>query len=987
MQKPKAADFDNEQDYLNNWAGWQVNTGSWSEPVPTDWKAPVVTPPTPVAQTSPQPNGMLTNTATPQMAVEGGPQPEPVAQTSYQPDGMITNAATPQMAVEGGPQPEAVASVPRPADYTSETDFLNAVAGYRVSTGEFNLTPDDYSAWGNYQDSLSTSTEDTYVAPPADYVPEYIEPYGAPDKNNGDFEGYGEAEDTYEAPPADYVPEYVKPKTTQIEDLFSNELGGSTEADDPFAIDVEAEDTYEAPPTDYVPEYIAPVGTATGYREDGDVSSSPDMNVDSNGFEYGAPDKNNGDFEESKPRWTATGTPSQAVQDRMDETGLSEQEVLNEIEASLGSIEGSNLFPDDFQLGDGVEEYLEENPLYFSENRIQNVTDRYGLSRDDIPDSVFEADGSINPNRFNDWFSGEVNLNRQEQRDSWNEQHAENTSGFDDVYNSGTTNQQLNFLYDRFEEGKIDRKTYSQLAANALMAGREEWDNTVYFVHHDDNLYSVPERWTTNNDVHFFSNQVVLHPDQETLGSAANANAFTNDDAAFFRNEIGQTNNKNSDVSSWVSMRDSVLNPMLRMVGAVVTGGWTEKIYTSYKIATGQTLNASDYVNIVIGGLEASGVIAPPVAIDGDMVNPIVGGTVGGQIGGEILLGGPLTDGIGLWGLDYVSTVGVINAAINQDPLGVITAGTGWMQQGFEALGVPPSIANDIDFLKASRETLDMLANGESVQDSMEAGFVRYIKEGGGFGIELDNGDFFDFDFGVVGDAFDYVSDVVGTVSSTLGDYVDPVLQQVGNTGQDFFDAASDTIGDAGSALGDYIDPVIGAVGDAQEAAAEVIGDVSSDIGDVTDPITSAIGDTGSALDDVASDAIGDASSAIDDYVIQPVIEAVENVDLPDIDLPDIDLPEVDLPDIDLPEVDLPEVDLPDLNLGLPDFNLGYNTGMMSGTRTTDSLFSKDLFKFKTEIGVSPQEQLIQATPRRQQKQEYADLFEDPFASTFNFKV
>ena len=467
-------------------------------------------------------------------------------------------------------------------------------------------------------------------------------------------------------------------------------------------------------------------------------------------------------------------------------------------------------------------------------------------------------------------------------------------------------------------------------------------------------------------------------------------------------------------------------NPIFRTGLALATWGLTEKLYTTYKVATGQTLNASDYVNIVIGGLEASKVIAPPVDISGDMVNPIAGGTVGGQIGSELLLGGPLTDGVGLWGLDYASTVGVINAAINQDPLGVLAAGTGWMQQGFEALGVPPSVANDVDFLKAARETMDMLANGESVQDSMEAGFVRYVKEGGGFGVDLDDGGFFDFDFGVIGDAFNYVSDAVGTVSSTLGDYIDPVLQGTVNIGQDLVAEASDMVGDASSALGDYIDPVLGAVGDAQEAAAEVIGDVSSAIGDVTDPITSAIGDTGSAiddavsdaigdvssavgdvtdpitgaigdagsalddvvsdaigdassaigdvtdpitsaigdagsaLDDVVSDAIGDASSAVDDNVIQPVIEAVENVDLPDIDLPDIDLPEVDLPslDVDLPDVELPDFDWSlifgdeeeeeeeELMTPLGQFLLGTQVGLTEKPLLRyDDPFSEDIFK------------------------------------------
>jgi hypothetical protein len=58
------------------------------------------------------------------------------------------------------------------------------------------------------------------------------------------------------------------------------------------------------------------------------------------------------------------------------------------------------------------------------------------------------------------------------------------------------------------------------------------------------------------------------------------------------------------------------------------------------------------------------------------------------------------------------------------------------------------------------------------------------------------------------------------------------------------------------------------------------------------------------------------------------------------------------LPDIDLPSVDLPSIDLPfDL---LP--SLMSDTGedfIPSPTRTTDSLFNDELFKFETEIGIS----------------------------------
>ena len=1120
MQKPKAADFDNEQDYLNNWAGWQVNTGSWFEPVPTDWKAPVVTPPTPVAQTSPQPNGMLTNTTTPQMAVEGGPQPEPVAQTSSQPDGMITNTATPQMAVEGGPQPvepsmesfstardysnaynrwwrktsggadiatapvpkpwrawtdankpapvtptpvaqtspqpdgmltntltpqtaveddprpEVVASVPRPADYTSETDFLNAAAGYRISTGEFNLTPDDYSAWGNYQDSLSTSTEDTY-----------------------------------EAPPADYVPEYVKPETTQIEDLFSNELGGSTEEDDPFAIDVESEDKYVSPPDDYVPEYTAPVETATGYREDNDVSSSPEVSVET---ATGYREDNDVSSSPEVSQDTATGYREDGDVTSSPEVSVDTNTDLNladgdytDFEVDYGDIDLSSLnntFNQDAVLPEGYTEYTEgalgenfvpewwptyeegvyagqpvhyanlndsqkelakeyytwadgfieeggsfgtsatvgdpANPLYFREqastelyNSMTKQLEDLGLTPDDIDGDLLEmarmSSGSDTADQTErdtgyELFIRQVNpyiteKNQVERQALYDSLSSGDMESFNSLFSGSDINAQTNLLYRLYSEGGLSKEDYSK-----SMAGIHQEANPDYsYFFDDDELFRVATK-TVEEDPQFAMSRgaieyIRLFPDSGAYNYTDSEDVRGMDWEERFARNLGIPANNyhfSDDDSSWVNARDKVLIPLGRAALALYTAGATEKLYTAYKVATGETLNASDYVNIVVGGLEATGVIAPPAAVDGDMVNPIGGGTVGGQMGGELLTGGPITDGVGLFGLDYVPTVGVINAAINQDPIGVIAAGTGWMQQGFESLGVPPSVANDVDFLKAARETMDMLANGESVQDSMEAGFERYIKEGGGFGIELDNGDFFDFDFGVVGDAFDYVSDAVGTVSSTLGDYVDPVLQQVGNTGQDFIDAASDTIGDASSALGDYVDPVIEAVADAQEATAEVIGDVSSAVGDVTDPITSAIGDTADDIIDATGDVIDDTVDVIAD-TFEPLVDAADDI---------IDATGDVIGDLGdaLPDLNL---SLPDLNLGLPDFNLGYNTGMMSGTRTTDSLFGKDLFKFKTEIGVSPQEQLIQATSRRQQKQEYADLFEDPFSSTFNFKV
>ena len=925
MQKPKAADFDNEQDYLNNWAGWQVNTGSWSEPVPTDWKAPVVTPPTPVAQTSPQPNGMLTNTATPQMAVEGSPKPEAVAQSSPQPDGMLANALTPQMAVEGSPKPEAVASVPRPADYTSETDFLNAMAGYRINTGEFNLTPDDYSAWGNYQDSLSTPTEDKY-----------------------------------EAPPANYVPEYVKPETTQIEDLFSNELGGSTEAGDPFAIDVESEDTYVSPPDGYVPEYIEQVeygapdknNQATGALEDADAST--DLNLADDGYTDFEVDYDNIDLssldntenqdavlpegfteytggtlgENFVPDWWPTYEEGVYAGQPVHYANLndSQKELAKEYYTWADSfIEEGGSFGTGANLGDSP------NLLYSREqtstelyNSMTKQLEDLGLTPDDIDGDLLEmarmSGGSDTADQTErdtgyELFIRQVNpyiteKNQAERQALYDSFGTGDMESFKSEFSSADINTQANLMYRLYSEGGLSEEEYRK-----SMAGVHQEANPDYlYFFDDDELFRVAKE-TYEEDPDFAMSRgaieyIRLFPDSGAYNYTDSEDVRGIDWEERFARSLGiPTDNYHfsDDNSFWVDARDKVIIPLGRAALALYTSGLTEKLYTAYKVATCETLNASDYVNIVVGGLEATGVIAPPVDISGDMVNPIAGGTVGGQIGSELLLGGSLTDGVGLWGLDYASTVGVLNAAINQDPIGVIAAGTGWMQQGFESLGVPSSVANDVDFLKAARETMNMLADGESVQDSMEAGFERYIKEGGGFGIELDDGGFFDFDFGVVGDVFDYVSDVVGTVSSTLGDYIDPVLQGAVDIGQD-----------VSSALGDYIDPVVEAVADAVE------------------PIV-----------DAADDAI--------DYVVDTADDAIDYVGDRLEDVKDA-LPTGTTPEIEL-SLDLPTGTTPDgFDLDLE------SSGESSPTKTTDYAFS-DLFNLDTQIGISPYEELINTDP------------------------
>jgi len=158
------------------------------------------------------------------------------------------------------------------------------------------------------------------------------------------------------------------------------------------------------------------------------------------------------------------------------------------------------------------------------------------------------------------------------------------------------------------------------------------------------------------------------------------------------------------------------------------------------------------------------------------------------------------------------------------------------------------------------------------------------------------------------------------------------------------------------------VDPLVTVV----ETAGETIEDV---VKPAVDPVITAVEDVAPLIEDT----VRDVGSAIDDAVIEPVKDVVESIETPD-------LPEVDLPSIDLPSIDL------DLDLQLP------RIAMPSATRTTDGLFGKELFRFQTEIGVSPEAPLIQAPTRRsaqaqQPREQYVDLFDDPFDNPFARKV
>jgi hypothetical protein len=128
----------------------------------------------------------------------------------------------------------------------------------------------------------------------------------------------------------------------------------------------------------------------------------------------------------------------------------------------------------------------------------------------------------------------------------------------------------------------------------------------------------------------------------------------------------------------------------------------------------------------------------------------------------------------------------------------------------------------------------------------------------------------------------------------------------------------------------------------------------------VLQPITKPVGDVLSKADT----AVREKLSEIDDSYLQPVGDALSAADT-------------------AVRQALPSFG--SLGIDLPNISLGMLTGgsTLSPTRTTDNLFKEDLFKLKTEIGISPVEQLLRS-PQQQRQQEVAGLYEDPFASSFD---
>ena len=333
-------------------------------------------------------------------------------------------------------------------------------------------------------------------------------------------------------------------------------------------------------------------------------------------------------------------------------------------------------------------------------------------------------------------------------------------------------------------------------------------------------------------------------------------------------------------------------NPVVNVLGAInpAIGLAT----TAAKAATGEKLSPVEIASGLMTGLNMAGVIKPPTL--GEM--PV------GQAGPP-----QMTQGTGLFGSTYGQTQAALNVAAAGDAKGAALSLLGPQAVKAAIDKVPDdrilNVLQKDDVQAGLNKVVERVAGGAEFDEALAYGLGTYIKEGGGLNIEGT-----DVSLGVIEDVVRDIVRPIGKVGTALADFVEEAIPDI------------DVDIDIDTRALRPLEDVIKAGGRATEDVVRAAGSV------IDDTVIQPIREAGKEFDDVVTQPIGDALSALDTAVRQA------------------------LPDIDLPSVDLPSIDLPfDLRPSLMS-----DTGedfIPSPTRTTDSLFNDELFKFETEIGIS----------------------------------
>jgi len=614
------------------------------------------------------------------------------------------------------------------------------------------------------------------------------------------------------------------------------------------------------------------------------------------------------------------------------------------------------------------------------------------LSRDSFTDEEFTDN-----TKFWDIYTPKEAEFKQGQRDALTDLYSTDIEQFSKVYDNLDINSQLNFVEGQYSQGTIDKTTYLEQAAGLLYAddarrsapGAEPSKN--YFIK-EDILYEVPSTFA-DDPSGFYAREVILFDDQKLSGTSNDSRL---NEEQLFKRAIGQTNYDSADSESkWVAARDNILKPMARIGLAIATGSSSEQLISAIKLVSGETLHASDYASLALGGMEMANIIKAPVdaataaQAGTDAMNAVNVAGTGNAIAAGNAAQAAASAGTGVLGLGYNASKALITGVVTGDPVEAIALayGPAIVKKAVGKLGVGDALntwasdnnINADDLNAGISKTIKSLAKGDDIEDALLKGVGKYITEGGT----------------ILPDA---VEDALKTAGKQVADLVSPVTDVLSVLNKNLIKPVASEVGDVLSAVDTETRGLLSAVDDkVLQPLTRPVGDVLSTADTaareglsafddaVLNPVGDVVEDVGQAVGDVAEDvgqAVGDALSEAETAVRQII---------GDIDLPDSDLPDIDLPDIDLPDIDLPDIDLPDIDLNIPQV-----TSAPSPTRTTGGLF--DVSQFEHEEGISLVGNLLTGLTEQdakklskkqyqEPKEEMVDILSDPFANIFNYKV
>jgi|TARA_R110000751_G_scaffold1733_6_gene6328 hypothetical protein len=633
------------------------------------------------------------------------------------------------------------------------------------------------------------------------------------------------------------------------------------------------------------------------------------------------------------PEWFAQGGFESAPTDPngLSEYGTEQRPYIEPVDYStLDPSFIADLGLDDIQLGD-MSNFDQEAAF---KAHYKDQFEEIGMSIDDV-----DPEALTDPSKFRATFEPLKTEYLSDQRSSlFDLFKAGDTGAFTEVYNELDPNSKINLLYDVYTDGGLTRDQYLNEAATTL---QEDWarqypdnaDNYGYFIKSqkgtEDRLYRYSTGFGPQS-----AQEVVLFEDQEFRGS----NNVNVDDGVLsreelFRRQMGEQNNEQADqTSTWVSMRDTALIPMLKIGTAIATGGLSTALEVAARGIAGETLHAEDWATLGVAGLEAAGVIKPPVD--------------GSSVAGPAGIGPTLpTSGVGIGNLTYNQTAALITGGATGDveTLAVGMLGEAAIDKAFTGVEDGDKLLGVFQADDAKAALQDVVANvaqGAELDDAALSGLLTYAEEGGGFSPDLGS----DVDLGIIEDVVKALVEPVQAVASAVGAVIEDVAQ-----------VAGDVIEDVAQPVGDVIEDVAQVAGDVVEDVGQVVGDFGSTIDDeiiqpyvrpalqeFDDAVLQPAGDVVEDVAQVTGDVVEDVGQAVGD-VAEDLAQAIAEL------VPDVELPDISTPDIDLPDVNLPDINWQDL------FKM-FAGGMMSGaatqvvpspTRTTD-----DLFGFETEVGL-----------------------------------